>query len=1083
MPGASAAPPNNTTFTAGVFGDEPDDGLDDAAVWAQAAVRAATAGAAGGGRGCAPPQRPAAAYQPPPPLLGGGAAAAFGGSTAALPPYSRPPPGPPPEPAYPQPPPFQQQQQQQQRPPLASLPPPSRPNSATPRPSLESVTEKLLVVMTAILDGNKDPALPAERARLEALRVELMANDGGGGGASFLQAPPPPHFAGSAFGATPAPFSWPSDAGTSAVTAFNADEPYVADPSLRQGAGGALPGASDCTRIDGLADGAWARTDFKWTAAAVKANAEYFGNSSFRFHQERAINAAMEGRDVFVLMPTGGGKSLIYQLPAVLASTSLTVVIAPLVSLIQDQVFHLQEAGVPCDFLSGSQSAFEANEVMSKVRADPPDLRVLFVTPEKVAASDSLMRALDTLHSRGALARIVIDEAHCVSQWGHDFRPDYKKLSLLKARYPTVPLLALTATATPRVESDVVSQLGLSSCIVFKSSFNRPNLVYEVRKKPTNKAALKEMADLIVGRFTARGRVQCGIVYALSKNQCETVARDLQQALRARLNTGPRVEHYHGGMSADERARVQSAWTHGTTHIIVATIAFGMGINKADVRFVVHFSMPKSLEGYHQETGRAGRDGAAAQAVLLYSYADAVRTRHMVTESAAENGAAPQALAANLAALNAMVAYCEEAVDCRRVHLLSYFGEAARAGLCGGRGCDLCAAGASMAAVRRDVTPLATAAVRLVRDIAATAQDGVSMAHLVDVLKGSVSRAVTSQGHNRLADHGAAADLAKADVSRLVRSLITRTPPLLAEETWRLDNQYGGVVSAMRPAPGALAALEGGRVRVELAFPGSGGGGGGGGGAAFQAPPLRALAPVPAATARPAFSMAPPPRAAPGPRPTQTDVIEDDDDKKGGGGGSGSGGHRVSEALHQDIAREAFNQLNQGLDRGPQGANASAAAAREARVTLTPTVVERLAALRPADRAALEAADIPGLSNYQRNKHWTAIRITLDQVAAYVAAGARGGVDGFALDIEPYWATRRSNKRSRPNSPGGGEGAAAAAVPGWTHGDDGDGGGAVAGAARAGAGAAAVGFDDDDFDVDFPDGGGFLGTNPVEIDY
>ena len=278
--------------------------------------------------------------------------------------------------------------------------------------------------------------------------------------------------------------------------------------------------------------------------------------------------------------------------------------------------------------------------------------------------------------------------------------------------------MALTATATPRVERDVVQALAIRECLRFRSSFNRPNLHYEVRKKPPkNAVALEELADLISKRYVSPGgKLQCGIVYALSRNECERVAADLQQALSEKLaarygggggrghfrdGSAPQVRHYHANLSPEERERVQSDWTLGRTQVIVATVAFGMGINKADVRFVVHWALPKSLEGYHQETGRAGRDGKRADCVLMYAYADAVRTRHMLRTSAQENRSPPVVLASNMDSLNAMVAYCEEEVDCRRSIILAHFGEGMTdpAKTCQ-RGCDLCASGAAARAVR-----------------------------------------------------------------------------------------------------------------------------------------------------------------------------------------------------------------------------------------------------------------------------------------------------------------------------------------------------------------------------------------------
>ena len=388
---------------------------------------------------------------------------------------------------------------------------------------------------------------------------------------------------------------------------------------------------------------------------------DIFGYERFRGPQADIIEHVIGGGDALVLMPTGGGKSLCYQIPAIArhrAGRGVTFVVSPLIALMHDQVGALHEAGVDAEFLNSTLSGAQANAVEKRMLRG--EVTLLYAAPERVTTPRFLAQ-LDSLQERGQLSLFAIDEAHCVSQWGHDFRPEYRALTVLHERFPSVPRIALTATADAITRADIVERLQLGEARQFVSSFDRPNIRYTMVEKKDGTA---QLLRFIEGEHEG----EAGIVYCQSRKRVEDIAQTLCQQ-------GIDALPYHAGLDAAVRQANQDRFLREDGVVMVATIAFGMGIDKPDVRFVAHLDMPKNIEGYYQETGRAGRDGQAAAAWMAYGLQDVVNQRRMIDESPAGEDF-KQVMRGKLDALLALA----EATDCRRVRLLAYFGEADRAG-------------------------------------------------------------------------------------------------------------------------------------------------------------------------------------------------------------------------------------------------------------------------------------------------------------------------------------------------------------------------------------------------------------------
>jgi ATP-dependent DNA helicase RecQ len=472
---------------------------------------------------------------------------------------------------------------------------------------------------------------------------------------------------------------------------------------------------------------------------------DVFGYEQFRGPQQAIVEHVIAGGDALVLMPTGGGKSLCYQVPAIVRQQQgrgVTIVISPLIALMHDQVGALHEAGVDAAFLNSTLSFDEAQDV--ELRLQTGDITLLYAAPERLN-TPRFLGLLDSLYEGGHLSLFAIDEAHCVSQWGHDFRPEYRALTVLHERYAGVPRIALTATADDLTRADIIERLQLEDARLFISSFDRPNIRYTIVEK-------KDATTQLL-RFIEREHAgEAGVVYCQSRKRVEELAATLSDA-------GITALPYHAGLDTKVRQKNQDRFLREEGIVMVATIAFGMGIDKPDVRFVAHVDMPKNIEGYYQETGRAGRDGLNADAWMAYGLNDVVNQRRMIDESPAGEEF-KQALRGKLDALLALA----EATDCRRVRLLAYFGEQSTP--CGN--CDNCLNPPAV----WDATDAARKLLSTIYRVNQASGISFGTGHIMDILRGKKTEKVAQFGHEKISTFGIGADLTEPQLRGVLRQLI-----------------------------------------------------------------------------------------------------------------------------------------------------------------------------------------------------------------------------------------------------------------------------------------------------------------------
>jgi ATP-dependent DNA helicase RecQ len=507
---------------------------------------------------------------------------------------------------------------------------------------------------------------------------------------------------------------------------------------------------------------------------------EVFGYEAFRGEQEAVVEHTAAGGDSLVLMPTGGGKSLCYQIPALArqrAGHGVTIVVSPLIALMHDQVGALHELGIEAEFLNSTLDGTAATAIEQRLLRG--EITLLYAAPERVT-TPRFLALLTSLHERGLLGLFAIDEAHCVSQWGHDFRPEYRGLTVLHERFAGVPRIALTATADEITRADIIERLQLQEARLFIASFDRPNIRYTIVEKDD---ARKQLLRFIRDEHVSSLGVDCGIVYAQSRKKVEETAEWLNAQ-------GIRALPYHAGLDSSLRQENQNAFLRadasaGEGVVMVATIAFGMGIDKPDVRFVAHIDMPKNIESYYQETGRAGRDGEAANAWMCFGLQDVVNQRRMIDESPASDEY-KQIMRSKLDALLGLA----QAIACRRVKLLAYFDQASEP--CGN--CDSCLHPPEV----WDASEAARKALSCIYRVQQSSGISFGAGHIIDILRGKVTDKVTQHGHASLSTFGIGADLSEAQWRGVLRELVTREAVHVDAESYNTLRLLGSAKAILK---------------------------------------------------------------------------------------------------------------------------------------------------------------------------------------------------------------------------------------------------------------------------------------------